>query len=48
MTSPTAEQPVIHSDAERVMDAITAYQVTSMLQGAVAAAPAPRASGNST
>jgi penicillin-binding protein 1A len=27
--------PRIHSDAERVMDAITAYQVTSMLQGAV-------------
>ena len=26
----------MHSDAERVMDAITAYQVTSMLQGAVA------------
>ncbi len=31
-----AERPMIHSDAERVMDAITAYQVTSMLQGAVA------------
>ena len=27
--------PFIHSDGERVMDAITAYQVTSMLQGAV-------------
>jgi penicillin-binding protein 1A len=31
-----AEDPMIHSNAERVMDAITAYQVTSMLQGAVA------------
>ncbi len=31
-----AEHPMIHSNAERVMDAITAYQVTSMLQGAVA------------
>ncbi len=30
-----AEDPMIHSNAERVMDAITAYQVTSMLQGAV-------------
>ena len=32
----TAAQPLVHSNAERVMDAITAYQVTSMLQGAVA------------
>ena len=31
-----AAQPLVHSNAERVMDAITAYQVTSMLQGAVA------------
>ena len=31
-----AENPRVHSNAERVMDAITAYQVTSMLQGAVA------------
>jgi penicillin-binding protein 1A len=31
-----APDPTIHSNAERVMDAITAYQVTSMLQGAVA------------
>ena len=30
-----ASAPQVHSDAERVMDAITAYQVTSMLQGAV-------------
>jgi len=30
-----APDPTIHSNAERVMDAITAYQVTSMLQGAV-------------
>jgi len=30
-----AENPIVHSNAERVMDAITAYQVTSMLQGAV-------------
>jgi penicillin-binding protein 1A len=29
------EDPMVHSNAERVMDAITAYQVTSMLQGAV-------------
>jgi penicillin-binding protein 1A len=28
-------QPRVHSDSERIMDAITAYQVTSMLQGAV-------------
>ena len=34
-TSPTPAQPLVHSNAERVMDAITAYQVTSMLQGAV-------------
>jgi penicillin-binding protein 1A len=32
----SASQPLVHSNAERVMDAITAYQVTSMLQGAVA------------
>ncbi len=31
----TAAQPLVHSNADRVMDAITAYQVTSMLQGAV-------------
>ncbi len=31
-----ATEPRVHSDAARVMDAITAYQVTSMLQGAVA------------
>ena len=31
-----AGNPMVHSNAERVMDAITAYQVTSMLQGAVA------------
>lgn len=31
-----APDPRVHSNAERVMDAITAYQVTSMLQGAVA------------
>ncbi len=30
-----ATQPVVRSNAERVMDAITAYQITSMLQGAV-------------
>jgi penicillin-binding protein 1A len=30
-----APQPLIHSNAERIMDAITAYQITSMLQGAV-------------
>ena len=35
-TSPTPRSRVVHSNAERVMDAITAYQVTSMLQGAVA------------
>jgi penicillin-binding protein 1A len=27
-------QPAVHSNAERIMDAITAYQITSMLQGA--------------
>jgi penicillin-binding protein 1A len=27
--------PRVHSNAERIMDAITAYQITSMLQGAV-------------
>jgi penicillin-binding protein 1A len=31
-----AAQPLVHSNAERIMDAITAYQITSMLQGAVA------------
>ncbi|HET9069766.1 MAG TPA: penicillin-binding transpeptidase domain-containing protein, partial [Amaricoccus sp.] len=31
-----AAAPLVHSNAERVMDAITAYQVTSMLQGAAA------------
>jgi penicillin-binding protein 1A len=30
-----AADPVIRSDAERIMDPITAYQITSMLQGAV-------------
>jgi len=30
-----ASQPMVHSNAERIMDAITAYQITSMLQGAV-------------
>jgi penicillin-binding protein 1A len=30
-----ARQPVIRSTAERIMDPITAYQITSMLQGAV-------------
>ena len=30
-----APQPLIHSNADRIMDAITAYQITSMLQGAV-------------
>jgi penicillin-binding protein 1A len=29
-----ARQPLIHSNADRIMDAITAYQITSMLQGA--------------
>jgi penicillin-binding protein 1A len=28
-------QPVIRNNSERIMDAITAYQITSMLQGAV-------------
>jgi penicillin-binding protein 1A len=28
-------QPVVRSNAERIMDPITAYQITSMLQGAV-------------
>jgi penicillin-binding protein 1A len=30
-----ATQPIIRSNAERIMDPITAYQITSMLQGAV-------------
>jgi penicillin-binding protein 1A len=30
-----AMQPMVHSNAERIMDPITAYQITSMLQGAV-------------
>jgi penicillin-binding protein 1A len=29
-----ASRPMIHSNADRIMDAITAYQITSMLQGA--------------
>jgi penicillin-binding protein 1A len=32
---PVANPPVVRSDAERIMDPITAYQITSMLQGAV-------------
>ena len=32
---PAGEAPVIVSDRERVMDAITAYQLTSMLEGVV-------------
>ncbi len=31
-----AENPMVHSNADRIMDPITAYEVTSMLQGAVA------------
>ncbi len=38
---PQGEGPVITADRERVMDAITAYQLTSMLQGVV-----KRGSGN--
>jgi penicillin-binding protein 1A len=34
-TLPAGEAPKITSDRERVMDAITAYQLTSMLQGVV-------------
>ncbi len=34
-TLPAGEAPTITSDRERVMDAITAYQLTSMLQGVV-------------
>jgi penicillin-binding protein 1A len=30
-----AMRPMIHSNAERIMDPITAYQISSMLQGAV-------------
>jgi penicillin-binding protein 1A len=33
--SAPSENPVIRSNAERIMDPITAYQITSMLQGAV-------------
>lgn len=32
---PSGQGPVIDSNRERVMDAVTAYQLTSMLQGAV-------------
>ncbi len=31
-----ATQPIVKTNAERIMDPITAYQITSMLQGAVA------------
>ncbi|MGB7270599.1 MAG: PBP1A family penicillin-binding protein [Albidovulum sp.] len=34
-TLPAGQAPAIHSNRERVMDAITAYQLTSMLQGVV-------------
>ena len=34
-TLPAGEAPTITSDRERVMDAITAYQLTSMMQGVV-------------
>ena len=34
-TLPAGQAPTIRSDRERVMDAITAYQLTSMLQGVV-------------
>jgi penicillin-binding protein 1A len=30
-----ASQPIVRANAERIMDPITAYQITSMLQGAV-------------
>jgi penicillin-binding protein 1A len=32
---PAGQEPVINSDRERVMDAITAYQLTSMMEGVV-------------
>jgi penicillin-binding protein 1A len=40
-----ASQPVVRADAERIMDPITAYQITSMLQGAVSRGTAARSVG---
>ncbi len=40
-----SEQPVVGNNAERIMDAITAYQITSMLQGAVSRGTAARTVG---
>ena len=34
-TLPSGEAPVIRSDRERIMNAVTAYQLTSMMQGVV-------------
>ncbi len=41
-----AASPVVRSDAERIMDPITAFQITSMLQGAVSRGTSRRAVGS--
>jgi len=41
-----AGQPIVVSDAERVMNPVTAYQITSMLQGAVSRGTSRRAVGS--
>jgi len=38
-------QPIVRANAERIMDPITAYQITSMLQGAVARGTGARTVG---
>jgi penicillin-binding protein 1A len=43
-SSPT-ENPLVRNNSERIMDAITAYQITSMLQGAVSRGTAARTVG---
>jgi penicillin-binding protein 1A len=41
-----AGQPVVRANAERIMDPITAYQITSMLQGAVSRGTGARTVGS--
>jgi penicillin-binding protein 1A len=41
-----ASQPVVRADYERIMDPITAFQITSMLQGAVSRGTAARTVGS--
>jgi penicillin-binding protein 1A len=40
-----ASQPIVRANAERIMDPITAFQITSMLQGAVSRGTAARTVG---